>query len=303
MNAQGAYATPAGVEAAIKQAAIDASANDSSVNVNERIRQEHFRRFLSRVFAGGERSEWLLTGGTGMLARVPSARATKDVDLYRAGYTLDQALDDLRQLVTVNLADHFRFEYVSHVNSLGGPGQPYVDGYTVKFDVYVGTQRRGQIKVDLSTGAGITDEVSLITPANALHLPRLESNLYRVYPVVDQVADKLCATHTLYSGAPSSRQKDLVDLVVFARTHDINGLALRTAIETEVRRRGLDSFTRVQLPKTWGREYSQMAKRVPHCEGFTEIEKARALIEDFIEPSLRGEVDAQTWTFERLAWR
>lgn len=91
-----------------------------------------------------------MKGGTGMLARVPSARATKDVDLYRAGYTLDQALDDLRQLAKVDLADHFRFEYVSHVTSLGGHGQPYVDGYTVKFDVYVGTRRRGQITKSIS---------------------------------------------------------------------------------------------------------------------------------------------------------
>ena len=95
MTASGPYATPAGVEAAIKQAAVEASAHDPSVNVNERIRQEQFRRFLSRVFAGGEQSEWLLTGGTGVLARAPSAHATKDIDLYRAGYTLDEALDDL----------------------------------------------------------------------------------------------------------------------------------------------------------------------------------------------------------------
>lgn len=296
------YPTPAGVESAIKQVALEASAIDPSVNVNERIKQEHFRRFLSRVFVDGERSEWLLKGGTGVLARVPSARATKDVDLYRSGYTLDEALDDLRQLVMVDLADHFRFEYVSHVDSLGGPGQPYVDGYTVKFDVYVGTQRRGQIKVDLSTGAGITDDVSLIEPANALHLPRLKSNLYRVYPVVDQVADKVCATLMLYSGSPSTRQKDLVDLVVFARTHDINGIALRIAIETEAGRRGLSSFTSIELPQTWGREYSKMAKVVPHCDGYADISSARILIESFIEPALRREADAKTWSFERLAW-
>ena len=68
---------------------------DLSVTVTERIRQELFRRFLSRLFAGGEQSGWLLTGGTGVLARAPSAHATKDIDLYRAGYTLDEALDDL----------------------------------------------------------------------------------------------------------------------------------------------------------------------------------------------------------------
>jgi hypothetical protein len=35
-------------------------------------RQARFDRFLSRVFAKGERSEWLLKGGMSMLARVPA---------------------------------------------------------------------------------------------------------------------------------------------------------------------------------------------------------------------------------------
>ena len=88
------YTTPGGVEAAIKEAARQATRDEPSVSISERIRQEHFRRFLSRVFAEGERSEWLLKGGTGVLARVPSARATKDVDLFRAGYTLDESVDE-----------------------------------------------------------------------------------------------------------------------------------------------------------------------------------------------------------------
>lgn len=248
MNALQHYGTAAGVEAAIKQAAVSATAADPSVDVTERIRQEYFHRFLSRIFAKDEQSEWLLKGGTGMLARVPSARATRDVDLYRAGYSLDEAVAELQRLAASDLGDHFRFELVSYVSSVNGPEQPYVDGYTVSFDVYIGAQKRGRLKVDLASGAGVTDEVSVIEPANALPLPRLVSHRYRVYPVVDQIADKICATHMLYGGAPSSRQKDLVDLVVFASTHDILGLALRVAIETEARRRGLEPLRRVNLP-------------------------------------------------------
>jgi len=296
------YATPSGVEAAIKEAARRASTGDTSVSVSERIRQEHFRRFLSRVFSDDARSEWLLKGGTGVLARVPSARATKDVDLYREGYTLDEALVDLRRLAKIDLDDHFRFEYASHIDSLAGPEQPYAEGYSVIFDVYIGPQKRGRLKVDLSVGAGITDEADVIHPANALDLPRLISHDYRVYPVVDQIADKLCATHMLYSGAPSSRQKDLVDLVVFATTHDVRGLTLRVAIESEARRRGLEHIDRVKLPDTWGREYARMAKKVPQCEGFTDIGSARRHMEAFLDPVLQGEVDERSWLRERLAW-
>lgn len=95
------YATPAGVEAAIKDAARKATAEDPSLGIAERIRLEYFRRFLSRVFSGGSSSEWLLKGGTGMLARVPSTRSTLDIDLYRESFTLDEALVDLRRLSDV----------------------------------------------------------------------------------------------------------------------------------------------------------------------------------------------------------
>jgi len=33
-------------------------------------------------------SEWVLKGGTGMLARIPDSRATKDIDLFATGASL-----------------------------------------------------------------------------------------------------------------------------------------------------------------------------------------------------------------------
>lgn len=36
-----------------------------------------------------------------------------------------------------------------------------------------------------------------------------------------QAADNICATFDLYHGAPSSRERDLVDLVVIAPTHSV----------------------------------------------------------------------------------
>ena len=48
------YRTPAGVEAAIKDAAKMAAASDPSLDVNSRIQLEYFNRFLSRVFSAGK---------------------------------------------------------------------------------------------------------------------------------------------------------------------------------------------------------------------------------------------------------
>lgn len=159
------YPTAAGVEAAIKDSAKKAAAGDPSLNVNERIRLEHFNRFLSRVFSEGAESEWLLKGGTGMLARVPSARTTLDIDLYRDGFTLDQALADLQRLARTDLGDHFRFEYAGHEKSIGGEEQPYTEGYVVTFEVLIGARSRGTIIVDLAVGAGLTAPVTTADPA------------------------------------------------------------------------------------------------------------------------------------------
>jgi hypothetical protein len=68
------------IKDAAKKAARQAGPGTSAASVDAQIRQARFDRFLSRVFAEGEQSEWLLKGGMSMLARVPRSRTTKDVD-------------------------------------------------------------------------------------------------------------------------------------------------------------------------------------------------------------------------------
>ncbi|MDR1999553.1 MAG: hypothetical protein LBQ06_06385 [Frankiaceae bacterium] len=108
--------------------------------VDDLIRQTYFDRFLCRVFSDGEDSGWVLKGGSGMLARLPNARRTLDVDLYRVGYTKDQGLAELKRLATIDLGDFFRFAYSSHAAILAGEAQPYADGYTVIFEIIALTQ-------------------------------------------------------------------------------------------------------------------------------------------------------------------
>ncbi len=82
------YANARAMEMVIKPATQAAHEVDPSVSVDERIRQATFDRLLCRVFSEGSSSEWVLKGGTGMFARVPNARATKDIDLFVNGYTV-----------------------------------------------------------------------------------------------------------------------------------------------------------------------------------------------------------------------
>lgn len=296
------YTTPRGVENAIKDAAKRAAATDPSLDVNKRIQLEYFNRFLSRVFSEAEESEWVLKGGTGMLARVPSTRATRDIDLYRRGFTLTQALDDLIRLAEIDLGDHFRFQYVSHTKSIGNDTQPYSEGYQVRFEILIGLTTKGSLQVDLAVGTGITGEVTTTEPANALDLPRLVSHQYRLYPVVDQIADKVCATMTEYNERTSSREKDLVDLVVFATTQDIDGAALRVAIATEARRRQMAPFDRIAVPAAWGAGYAKLSKPIPHCADYRTVDLASDLTKRLIDPALSGDADGKAWSHETLSW-
>lgn len=153
------YGTARGVEIAIKNAARAAAAADPSLDTNKRIQLEYFNRFLSRIFSEGDESEWVLKGGTSILARVPSTRSTKDIDLYREEFGVERALEDLRRLATIDLGDHFRFEYVGHETSIGADRQPYTDGYRVTFNIFIGVANKGSLHIDLAVGAGMTDLV------------------------------------------------------------------------------------------------------------------------------------------------
>ncbi len=296
------YPTPAGVEAAIKDAAKKAAKTDLSLDVNRRIQLEYFNRFLSRVFSDGDESEWVLKGGTGILARVPSTRSTRDIDLYREGFTLTQALDDLIRLAAIDLGDHFRFEYVGHTDSIGNDTQPYTEGYQVKFNIFIGLSAKGNLQVDLAVGAGMTGDVVTTEPATALNLPRLARNPYRLYPVVDQIADKVCATMTEYHEKASSREKDLVDLVVFATTQDIDGDGLRIAITTEARRRKMETFDHFAVPTTWGAGYAKLSKPVPYCADYRTVDLAAELVTRLIDPALSRDAEGKTWSHESLSW-
>lgn len=297
------YSTARGVESAIKDAAKKAAQADPSLDVNKRIQLEHFNRFLSRVFSEGEDSEWVLKGGAGMLARIPSTRSTRDIDLYRKGFTLDQALEDLRRLASIDLGDHFRFEYASHELSIAADAQPYTDGYRVSFNVFIGVAKKGTVQIDLAVGAGMTDEVQTSLPMTALDLPRLTSHRYRLYPVVDQVADKVCATMSEYDGRPSSREKDLVDIVVFAVTQNIDGASLSFAIDTERQRRRMEPFERFVVPFTWGSGYAKQSKPIPHCADYRTVELAAGLASRLIDPALSGEARGKTWSADELRWQ
>lgn len=288
---------------AIKSAAQKAVSQGLASDLNASITQARFDRFLSRVFAQGEDSEWLLKGGTSILARVPRSRATRDVDLAASGaQDLDQAVAALQQAVSTDLGDHVRFELSGSRQTGLGDNQPGVQTRRVVFTCLDTTTGRkiGDVPVDIVVGPAPVGRPETLTPANRLDLPRpVVSHPYRLFPVADQVAEKVCATMaTNYPGGkPSSRVKDLVDLVVIARTQNVDLDELRAAIATKRRLSRLPPFDRFATPPGWERQYRALAGGTLPTGGITDIAQAQDLVAQLIDPALttRAGSDPMTW--------
>jgi hypothetical protein len=294
------YANARAVEQAIKDAARAVHQTDPTRQIDDLIRQAYYDRFLSRVFSDGEASQWVLKGGTGMLARVPQARRTQDIDLFRDGYGKDQSLADLRRLVQVDLGDFFRFTYISHADIITGQAQPYSGGYKVRFDVFLGVKKVAVLKVDLSAHETAVGSVRFFVPVNRLGLSRLVSHAYRLYPLPEQIADKVCASLAVYDGFPSSREKDLVDLVIIALTQTVDANRVISAVRQEARLRRLDLPDVFTVPATWGMSYAESARNTL-AAGYT-IRDAQALMTAFIDPLLAAAVAETTWNPNTQAW-
>ena len=146
------------------------------------------------------------------------------------------------------------------------------------------------------------DDIEVTDPANRIALPRLLTYPYRLYPIVNQIADKVCATIATYTTGPSSRERDLVDLVIMASTQPVEAKALRSAINAEARRRGLGQPTRLIVPAAWGRVYEREARKIPVCVRHVSLESAQHLMTSFIDAVLQVDHADGHWDPEAMNW-
>lgn len=278
-------------------------ATATGVDTGALVRRFVFERFLARVFHDPSAS-WVLKGGTAVLARVHDARATKDVDLLNELLDPDDAVDALHAAAAVDLKDHFRFVITKVERNLGGAGQPAVNGRRVSIDGYCGATKKDSFGVDLVTGSLMTTAPELHTDP-VLEVRGLSAPTMRLYPVVDHIADKVCATQAKYGAAgerSSSRVRDLVDLVVFARSQDIDGTALTAAVHGEWRHRGLPGTPMFAPPAEWERLYPPFARKVPAIAEVTSFADAVALVGAFLAPVLNRQAAGRRWVSSALTW-
>lgn len=260
-------------------------------------RQMTYDRFLERLYRLDD--DWIVKGATALLARDIGVRATIDIDVYRE-VEREVAEADLRVAAGTDLGDWFRFE-------LGVPQALSEDAGGARFPVNasIGPTVWTSFHVDLM-GADLrmTGEPEDVPPLARVVMPDVEQHGYRAYPLIDHIADKVCAMFEVHgaAGMPSTRYKDLVDLVAVVLEVSVDAEPQVRALLSEAERRGVHLPLRFAVPDRalWETGYAAESRRSLLPLART-LHEALEVVGPFVDPLLDGTA-LGTWLPRDARW-
>jgi hypothetical protein len=291
------YATPAALRRALTDR-LAAVAAEGPWPLADLQRQFAYDRLLHRLYLLD--NDWILKGATALLARHLSVRHTIDLDVYRAASAGD-AERDLRTAAAIDAGDWFEFTI--------GPGQALAEGVSgTRFPVtvLVGAAVWANFHVDIvGESVVMTGTPDDVPPLISITLPGLDRPGYRAYPLVDHIADKVCAIFTRHGvqQRPSTRYKDLLDLVSFATTTSVGAVELCHALVSDAERRSIAFPSHFDVPdlELWQTGYAREARRAVTPIAAT-LAEALAIVRPFLDPLLDNTA-AGGWDPAQQTWR
>ncbi|HEY7147366.1 MAG TPA: nucleotidyl transferase AbiEii/AbiGii toxin family protein [Streptosporangiaceae bacterium] len=259
-------------------------------------RQVAYDRLLERLYLADD--SWILKGATALLARGFGVRGTRDIDLFRRG-DRTAAERDLRDCAAHDIGDWFRFEL--------GASHPMLEktrGTRIPVTAYIGTQW-AEFHIDLlGPDVRITGQPDGVPPLVPLAMAGVEQHGYRAYPLVNHVADKITAIYQRHGvlRRPSTRYRDLVDMVAIVTSADIAAGPQLTALKAESAQRGITLPGRFSVPdrSLWTAGYAASAGGSLLRQGRT-LDTALRIVRPFADPLLAGSA-AGYWDHRGQAW-
>jgi hypothetical protein len=295
MTAADRYSTPASFRRALTDR-LKLAAKSSRWTMPQLQRQVAYDRLLERLYLvdGG----WVVKGATALTARDLGTRGTIDIDLYRE-VARELAEAELRRAAAADIGDWFRFEI--------GTGSPVGNaGVRLPVNSVIGATTWAGFHVDLiGSGLRMTGQPENVPPLARGVIPEVAQHGYKAYPLVDHVADKVAATYERYGAArmPSTRYRDLVDLISIVTGTSMRAEAQRIALASEFERRQLPLPETFDVPDRtlWETGYNAEARRSSLTVGRT-LDEALPVIKRFIDPLLNGTA-AGSWDRDLGQWR
>lgn len=290
------YGSPAAFRQALT-AKLRAKAQEGPWTLAQLQRHMAYDRLLERLYLTSD--TWVVKGAAALLARDIGVRATIDIDVYR-GVAQEVAEGELRAAAERDIGDWFSFEV--------GVARPIADDVSaVRLPVtaYVGATVWASFQVDLvGPDVRMTGEPEPVPPLAEVAMPDVSQHGYRAYPLVDHVADKVVAMFELHGTRrlPSTRYKDLVDLVAIALGASVDSKDQFTALSSQAERRGIALPARFDVPDRalWERGYAAEAGRSLLTTART-LDEALAIVGPFLDPLLDASA-AGRWDAAQRRW-
>lgn len=265
-----------------------------------------FQRLLARLLQVSP-DQWVLKGALALDFRLsgrPGARprATKDMDLARRG-PIEAADSDFRKIQDLDLGDYFTFvveraELAPEEKEAGGAGLRYQVRATLAGRTFE------EVAIDVGIAPPAVRPEPVAGP-DLLDFADLSPVCVPTLPATLHVAEKVHAYTRRYgpAGAPSSRPKDLVDLVLLALHEPFVAGELRTALEEVFNARGTHPLPAAlpPPPAEWARPYAALSEQVGVA---LELDDGYGRARAFLDPIL-GDASGQhdRWSAEEQQWK
>jgi predicted nucleotidyltransferase component of viral defense system len=291
------YATPAAFRAAL-EARLNAAARAGGRPVGRARTLVAFTRLLARL----ERTapdRWVLKGGFALELRLPGqARATRDVDIDWAA-SLDEATNALVEAAALTLDDYFEFD-IQRVGDadFGGAG-----GVRFHADAYVGGRLFEPLLIDVGVGSESFPAADELTAPDLLDFAEIEPAHIRAIRLEQHIAEKLHAyTRRHADDQPSSRAKDLIDIILMSELAAFDFDRLREAVVRVFAAWATHELPTSLLapPRGWARPYRALAEEV----GLDPDPSAgHRLAAAFLDPIVADTPDLARWDAQAIQWQ
>jgi hypothetical protein len=291
------YATAAAFRQALDDR-LKAEAAKTGLGLARLRKRVAFELFLRRLVEVAP-DRWVLKGALALEFRFDATtRPTRDIDLGRADDE-EAAVEDLAAAGQLVLDDFFTF-VVRRTEALDDTD----DFRAIRF--HVTAQLAGSVFDQFVVDVGFADSISwtpdAIETSDLLSFAGIERVRIPALPIPHHVAEKVHAYTRKYgtTGRESTRPKDLVDILLIARSERQDAASLRNALEATFEEREQQTLppSLPAPPARWEEPYRRLATEVAIEP---ELDKAFAEAAEFLDPILAGRTDGE-WNPQRRTW-
>jgi Nucleotidyl transferase AbiEii toxin, Type IV TA system len=292
------YATPAAFRQALDER-LKAEAARSGLGLARLRKRVAFELFLRRLVAVAP-DRWILKGALALDFRFrATSRPTRDMDLGRADNE-DAAIEDFTAAQELALDDFFSFT-IRRTDDLDDAD----DFCAIRF--HVTAELAGRIFDEFVVDVGFVDSIATtpdtIQTSDLLSFADIEPVRVPALPLPQHVAEKVHAYTRTYGEAarPSTRPKDLVDILLIAHAEHVDAAQLRNALETTFGERAQQPLPSElpPPPASWSEPYQRLAAEV---DVDPDLDKAWHEARTLLNPILAGQATG-LWNPQRRSWQ